>query len=159
MTAGEPPKLQLPIRCMLELEHAEKARQGHGPRRAPSSLTDDELKEIIAIAGEDAPLFDPDPLELDGWRRDHNRHWIPPDIHAIERRPRQGSRRAAANASGPRLRVRNARQQQHGSAEACRAHPHRIPRRVRSYKERRAEGNGGRTTERTGFTAGTGGPT
>ena len=88
---------------MLELEHAEKDRQGHGPRRAPSSLTDDELKEIIAIAGEDAPLFDPDPLELDGWRRDHNRHWIPPDIHAIDDAPVRGQ--------GEQLRTRPA----HGS--------------------------------------------
>ena len=72
---------------MLELEHAEKIVMALACKKLPA-LTDDELEEIIAIAGEDAPLFDPDSLELDGWRRDHNRHWIPPDIHAIGRRSR-----------------------------------------------------------------------
>ena len=50
-------------------------------------LTDAELIQITAIAGEDAPLFDPDTRELDGWRRDHNRRWVPPDIHAIHAAP------------------------------------------------------------------------
>ena len=137
MTADKPPQLELPIRRMLELERAEKIVTALARGELPA-LTDAELEQIIAIAGEDAPLFDPDTLELDGWRRDHNRSWIPPDINAIDASPRQESRRA-----GPRLRVRNARQQhgsaEDGSAEACRAHSRPIPRRVRSYQERRAE--------------------
>ena len=64
-------------------------------------LTDDELRAITDIAGEDAPLFDPDTLELDGWRQDHNRSWVPPNIHAIDTTP-------AAQGLGMQLRPRPA---------------------------------------------------
>ena len=86
MTADKPPQLELPIRRMLELERAEKIVTALARGELPA-LTDAELEQIIAIAGEDAPLFDPDTLELDGWRRDHNRSWVPPDIHAIDASP------------------------------------------------------------------------
>ena len=92
MTAGEPLEYAIPIRRMLELESAEKIVRAMARGELPA-LTDDELKEIIASAGEDAPLFDPDSLELDGWRRDHNRHWIPPDIHDIDDVPVRGQGR------------------------------------------------------------------
>ena len=86
MTADKPPQLELPIRRMLELERAEKIVTALARGELPA-LTDAELEQIIAIAGEDAPLFDPDTLELDGWRRDHNRSWVPPKIHAIDATP------------------------------------------------------------------------
>ena len=89
MTADKPPQLELPIRRMLELERAEKIVTALARGELPA-LTDAELEQIIAIAGEDAPLFDPDTLELDGWRRDHNRSWVPPDIHAIDASPVRG---------------------------------------------------------------------
>ena len=89
MTADKPPQLELPIRRMLELERAEKIVTALARGELPA-LTDAELEQIIAIAGEDAPLFDPDTLELDGWRRDHNRSWVPPDIHAIDAIPDRG---------------------------------------------------------------------
>ena len=143
MTAGEPPELQLTIQRMLELEHAEKIVMALACKKLPA-LTDDELEEIIAIAGEDAPLFDPDSLELDGWRRDHNRHWIPPDIHAIDV--------AAGRGQGEQLRTRPAHGSESGtpgSSSSTAAQklaeltPTGIPRRVRSYEERRAEGTVG----------------
>ena len=86
MTADKPPQLELPIRRMLELERAEKIVTALARGELPA-LTDAELEQIIAIAGEDAPLFDPDTLELDGWRRDHNRSWVPPGINAIDASP------------------------------------------------------------------------
>ena len=89
MTADKPPQLELPIRRMLELERAEKIVTALARGELPA-LTDAELEQIIAIAGEDAPLFDPDTLELDGWRRDHSRSWVPPDIHAIDAIPDRG---------------------------------------------------------------------
>ena len=89
MTAGEPLELILPIRRLLELEHAEKIVRAMAMGKL-EGLTDAELKQIITIAGEDAPLFDPETLDLDGWRRDHNRSWVPPDIHAIDANPVRG---------------------------------------------------------------------
>ena len=89
MTADKPPELQIPIRRMLELECAEEIVNALADGKLPA-LTDDELKKIIAIAGGDAPLFDPDSLEPDGWRRDHNRSWVPPNIHAIDDAPVRG---------------------------------------------------------------------
>ena len=77
MTAGKPLEFALPIRRMLELERAEKIVRAMARGELPG-LTDDELKE------KDAPLFDHDPLTLEGWRRDHNRSWVPPDLHAID---------------------------------------------------------------------------
>ena len=102
MTEDKPPELQLPIRRMLELEHAEKIVRAMA-RGELEGLTDAELEQIIAIAGEDAPLFDPDTLELDGWRRDHNRRWVPPDIHAIDANPvrAQGEQLRPPPAPGP----------------------------------------------------------
>ena len=92
MTAGERLELAVPIRRMLELEHAEKVVQAMARGELPG-LTDAELRAITDTAGEDAPLFDPDRLELDGWRRDHNRRWVPPGIHAIDAEPVSGQGR------------------------------------------------------------------
>ena len=114
MTADKPPQLELPIRRMLELERAEKIVTALARGELPA-LTDAELEQIIAIAGEDAPLFDPDTLELDGWRRDHNRSWVPPNINAIDASPVRGQGEQLPQPA-PGSRVRNARQQ-HGSAE------------------------------------------
>ena len=100
MTAGERLELAVPIRRMLELEHAEKVVCAMTSGKLPG-LTDDELRAITDTAGEDAPLFDPDTLELDGWRQDHNRSWVPPDIHAIDTTP-------AAQGLGMQLRPRPA---------------------------------------------------
>lgn len=102
MTEDKPPELQLPIRRLLELEHAEKIVRAM-VRGELGGLTDAEREQIIAIAGEDAPLFDPDTLELDGWRRDHNRRWVPPDIHAIDDNPvrAQGEQLQPPPAPGP----------------------------------------------------------
>ena len=100
MTADKPPQLELPIRRMLELERAEKIVTALAGGELPA-LTDAELEQIIAIAGEDAPLFAPDTLELDGWRRDHNRSWVPPDIHDIDAKPvRSPNEPAPGGASG-----------------------------------------------------------
>jgi hypothetical protein len=71
MTAGERLELAVPIQRMLELEHAEKVVCAMASGKLPG-LTDDELRAITETAGEDAPLFEPDTLELDGWRQDHN---------------------------------------------------------------------------------------
>ena len=100
MTAGERLELAVPIRRMLELEHAEKVVCAMASGKLPG-LTDDELRAITETAGEDAPLFEPDTLELDGWRQDHNRSWVPPDIHAIDTTP-------AARGLGMQLRPRPA---------------------------------------------------
>ena len=83
MIAGEPLKLEIPIRRMLELERAEHIVQAMASGKL-EGLTDAELDEVAAMAGEDAPLFVRDTLTLDGWRQDHNRRWVPPDIHAID---------------------------------------------------------------------------
>ena len=99
LTADKPPQLELPIRRMLELERAEKIVTALAGGELPA-LTDAELEQIIAIAGEDAPLFDPDTLELDGWRRDHNRSWVPPGINAIDARPVRSPNEPAGGASG-----------------------------------------------------------
>ena len=105
MTAGERLELAVPIRRMLELEHAEKVVCAMASGKLPG-LTDDELRAITETAGEDAPLFDPDTLELDGWRQDHNRSWVPPDIYAIDAAPDRGQgmqlqpRPAPGSASG-----------------------------------------------------------
>ena len=82
----------------------------NGPRRSSGplargelpGLTDDELREITAVAGKDAPLFDPDTLTLDGWWQDHNRIWIPPDIHAIYAAPDRGQGGHLQPRPGPR---------------------------------------------------------
>ena len=58
MTAGEPPELQLPIRRMLELEHAEKIVMALAGKKLPA-LTDDELEEIIAHRRRGGPAFRP----------------------------------------------------------------------------------------------------
>ena len=100
MTAGERLELAVPIRRMLELEYAEKVVCAMASGKLPG-LTDDELRAITETAGEDAPLFEPDTLELDGWRQDHNRSWVPPDIHAIDTTP-------AARGLGMQLRPRPA---------------------------------------------------
>ena len=100
MTAGERLELAVPIRRMLDLEHAEKVVCAMASGKLPG-LTDAELKAITDTAGEDAPLFDPDTLELDGWRQNHNRSWVPPDIHAIDTTP-------AAQGLGMQLRPRPA---------------------------------------------------
>ena len=92
MTAGKPLEFALPIRRLLELERAEKIVRAMARGELPG-LTDDELKEITDSAGEDAPLFDSDQLELDGWRQDHNGSWVPPDIHAIDAAPVKGQGR------------------------------------------------------------------
>ena len=89
MTAGKSLELALPIRRLLQLEHAEKIVRAMA-RGKLEGLTDTDLEQIITIAGEDAPLFVRDTLKLDGWRRDHNRRWVPPDIHAIEDTPIRG---------------------------------------------------------------------
>ena len=105
MTAGERLELAVPIRRMLELEHAEKVVCAMASGKLPG-LTDDELRAITETAGEDAPLFEPDTLELDGWRQDHNRSWVPPDIYAIDAAPDRGQgmqlqpRPAPGSASG-----------------------------------------------------------
>ena len=105
MTAGKPLEFALPIRRMLELERAEKIVRAMARGELPG-LTDDELKEITDSAGEDAPLFDSDSLEPDGWRRDHNRSWVPPNLHAIDHASVKGQGRqlqprpAAGSGSG-----------------------------------------------------------
>ena len=105
MTAGKPLELVLPVRRMLELERAEKIVMAMAHGELPG-LTDAELREITDTAGEDAPLFDPDTLTLDGWEQDHNRRWVPPDIHAIDDNPVRGKdehllpRPVAGSASG-----------------------------------------------------------
>ena len=103
MTAGKPLELEIPVRRMLELERAEKIVMAMASDELPG-LTDDDLTEITDIAGEDAPLFDPDNLTLDGWRQDHNGRWVPPDIHAIDDNPVRGKdehlRPAPGSASG-----------------------------------------------------------
>ena len=83
MTAGKPLELVLPVRRMLELERAENMVMAMARGELPG-LTDAELRTVTDTAGEDAPLFDPDTLTLDGWWQDHNRRWVPPDIHAID---------------------------------------------------------------------------
>ena len=92
MIAGKPLELVLPVRRMLELERAEKIVMAMAHGELPG-LTDAELRAITDTAGEDAPLFDPDTLTLDGWRQDHNRRWVPPDIHAIDDTPVRGEGR------------------------------------------------------------------
>ena len=92
MTAGKPLEFALPIRRMLELERAEKIVRAMARGELPG-LTDDELKEITDSAGEDAPLFDHDTLTLEGWRRDHNRSWVPPNLRAIDAAPVKGKDR------------------------------------------------------------------
>ena len=104
MPATEPPDLEIPIWRMLKLERAEKVVQAMARRKLPG-LTAAELRTVTAAAGENAPLFDPDTLELDGWQRDHNRCWVPPNIHAIDvtavrGKDLQRSRPVAASASG-----------------------------------------------------------
>ena len=105
MTAGERLELAVPIQRMLELEHAEKVVRAMASGKLPG-LTDAELRAITDTAGEDASLFDPDTLELDGWRQDHNRSWVPPDIYAIDAAPDRGQgmqlqpRPAPGSASG-----------------------------------------------------------
>ena len=89
MPAGKPLESGLPIRRMLQLERAEKIVRAMARGELPG-LTDDELKEITGSAGEDAPIFDHDTLTLEGWRRDHNRSWVPPDLHAIDDAPVRG---------------------------------------------------------------------
>ena len=89
MIAGEPLKLKIPIQRMLELERAEHIVQAMAHRKL-EGLTDAELDEVVAMAEEDAPFFVRDTLTLDGWRRDHNRRWVPPDIHAIDDNPVRG---------------------------------------------------------------------
>ena len=150
LTADKPPQLELPIRRMLELERAEKIVTALAGGELPA-LTDAELEQIIAIAGEDAPLFDPDTLELDGWRRDHNRSWVPPGINAIDARPVRSPNEPAGGASGTPAQKTAAQKtaaqktaaQKTAAQKTCRAHSRPIPRRVRSYQERRAEGTVG----------------
>ena len=99
MTATEPPDLKISVRRMLELDRGEKVVRAMASGRLPG-LTDAEIMAVTAGAGKDAPIFNFDTLELDGWWVDHNGRWVPPDIHAIDDAPVRGQGRQLRPALG-----------------------------------------------------------
>ena len=82
------PGYRLSIERQLKLGRADDTVTAMAHNKLPG-LTATERAEVVVVAGADAPLFDPDTLELDGWRRVQLR-WVPPDSHAIDENPIRG---------------------------------------------------------------------